>query len=92
MERRLGLTEARKGFSRMMDDVKYKGESYVIVRHGEPAAAVVPVEVYFQWKKGREEMFEIIRSVQIANQDADPDQVMKDVVEAQQAARRSQTE
>jgi prevent-host-death family protein len=73
----------------MMDDVKYRGESYVIVRHGEPAAAVVPVEVYLQWKRGRKELFQAIRSVQTDNPDADPDQVMKDVVEAQQAARRS---
>ena len=44
VERRLGVTEARKEFSQMIDDVKYRGNDYVIVRRGEPAAAVVPFE------------------------------------------------
>ena len=51
MERQLGVTEARKQFAQMIDEVKYKGDNYIIVRHGEPAAAVVPVEVYLQWRQ-----------------------------------------
>ena len=92
MERQLGVTEARKQFAQMIDEVKYRGDNYIIVRHGEPAAAVVPVEVYRQWKREREEFFDLIRSVQAENADADPDQVMREVLEAQQAVRRSATE
>ena len=92
MERQLGVTEARKQFAQMIDEVKYRGDNYVIVRHGEPAAAVVPMEVYLQWKRERVELFDLIRSVRAENANADPDEVMKVVLEAQQAVRRSAAE
>jgi prevent-host-death family protein len=91
MERRLGITEARKQLADIVDRVTYKGENYIIVRHGQEAAAVVPVDVYRRWKAEREELFEVIREVQQANFSADPDQVMQEVLEAQQAVRRSPT-
>ena len=75
----------------MIDEVKYRGDNYIIVRHGEPAAAVVPMEVYLQWKQERKELFDVIRSVRAENLDADPDEAMKAVLEAQQAIRRSAT-
>ena len=88
MERRMGVTEARKQLARIVDEVKYKGENYIIIRHGQPAAAVVPMEVYRRWKQEREELFGVIREIQAANADADPDQVMKEVLEAQQSVRQ----
>ncbi len=92
MERQLGITEARKQLAQIVDQVKYKGENYVIIRHGQPAAVVVSMDVYRQWKKKREELFDVIRNVQEANADADPDQVMQEVLEAQQAVRRHSAE
>ena len=92
MERKLGITEARKQFAQMIDEVKYKGDNYIIVRHGEPAAAVVPMEVYLQWKREREDLFDVIRSVRAQNAGADPDEIMREVLEAQQAVRRSPAE
>ena len=89
MERRLGITEARKQLAHIVDRVKYEGENYVIVRHGQPAAVVVPMEVYRRWKEEREEMFGTIRKIQAANPNAYPDQVMQDVLEAQSSLRRS---
>ena len=57
MERSLGIAEARKEFARIIDSVQHKGDNYVIVRHGQPAAAVVPIEVYSRIKQEREELF-----------------------------------
>ncbi len=34
MERKPGGTQARKELARIIDEVKYKGEDYIIVRHG----------------------------------------------------------
>ncbi|GEM_PF-1577878 len=87
MERQMGVTEARKQLARIVDEVKYKGENYIIIRHGQPAAAVVPMEVYRRWKQEREELFGVIREIQAANADADPDQVMREVLDAQQSVR-----
>ncbi len=90
MEKELGITKARKEFSNIVEEVQYQGDTYVISRHGEPAAAVVPLPVYENWKRQRERLFDTIRQIQRANPDADPDQVMRDVLQAQQAIRASQ--
>jgi prevent-host-death family protein len=89
MERVLGITEARQEFSNVVERVQYQGDSYIISRHGKPAAAVVPVEVYEGWKRQRKEMFDAVRKIQEANRGADPDEVMQDVLQAQQAVRSS---
>ena len=92
MEKELGITEARKRLARIIDGVRYEGDNYVIVRHGEPAAAIVPMAVYRQWKREREELFDTIRKIQAANVGADPDDVLKEVLAAQQAVRQSSVE
>jgi prevent-host-death family protein len=89
MEKRLGITQAREKFRDLVERVQYKGDMYIINRHGKPAAAVVPVELYESWKRQREEFFDLIREIQESNIDADPDQVMEDVLQAQQASRSS---
>ena len=89
MERVLGITEARQEFSNVVERVQYQGDSYIISRHGKAAAAVVPVEVYESWKRQRKELFDAIRKIQEANRGTDPDEVMQDVLQAQQAVRSS---
>ena len=87
MERKLGLTEARQNFSELVEGVQYRGNTYIINRHGKPAAAVVPLNVYENWKRQRKQFFDAVRKIQDANRDVDPDEVMRDVIEAQQAIR-----
>jgi prevent-host-death family protein len=88
MEHRLGITEARKQLAEIVDRVKHKGENVIIVRHGQEAAAVVPMDVYRRWRAEREGLFQVIREVQAANPDAAPEKVMEEVLEAQQSVRR----
>lgn len=64
MERALGITQAREEFSNVIERVQYWGDSYIISRHGKPAAAVVPVEIYENWKRQREEFFDLVRQTQ----------------------------
>ncbi len=64
MEKTLGVTEARKELSSIVEQVQYRGDSYVISRYGKPAAAVVPIEVYESWQSQREEFFDLVRSLQ----------------------------
>jgi hypothetical protein len=52
----------------------------------------VPREVYLEWKEERENLFGAIRKVQAANANYDPEQVMRDVLEAQQAVRQGSSE
>jgi prevent-host-death family protein len=64
MEKNIGIAEARGDFSRIVEQVQYKGRTYIINRHGKPAAAVVPMDVYQSWKKERRAF--LCKSVQIS--------------------------
>ncbi len=64
MEKTLGVTEIRKVFSSIIERVQHQGDIYIISRHGKPAAAVVPMEVYASWKRQRGAFFELIREMQ----------------------------
>lgn len=90
MEKIIGVTQARDELRTIVDEVQYRGDKYVINRHGKPAVAVVPVQIYENWKQQRQRLFELIKEVQAANPDADTDEVMQDVLEAQQAIRLQQ--
>lgn len=87
MEKQIGATKARDMLRNILDEVQYQGDKYIINRHGEPAVAVVPIQIYENWKQQRKRLLELIREVQEANEDADPDEVMAEVLAAQQAVR-----
>ena len=58
MERRVAAFEARRSFGKIIGQGVARGDCFVVERHGEPVAAVVPIEVYDQWKRSREEFFD----------------------------------
>jgi len=87
LDQHLCITEARKELAHLIDQVQYAGESFVIVRHGEPAAALVPMEVYQHWRREREELLTTIRQVREHTEGADPAEVLRDILAAQQAER-----
>lgn len=62
MEKTVPAFEARRQFGKILQDVLSRGDQYVVERHGEPVAAVVPIEVYKQWKRMREAFFAKIRA------------------------------
>ena len=64
VEKEIGVTKAREEFSSIIKDVQYRSGAYVIKRHGEKAAAVVPIQVYQNWKKQRKGFFDQIRGIQ----------------------------
>ena len=90
MEKRIGLAEARRDFSRVINEVQYGGESYIISKHGEEAAAVVPLEVYRAWQQEREAFFDTLRSLQ-AGAALDPQEAEQLADEALRASRSDQS-
>ena len=86
MEKTLGVTEARKEFTSIVEQVQYQGDTYIISRHGKPAVAVVPVQVYETWKRQREEFFQTIPQIQ-EQADLDPELAQRLAGEAIQAVR-----
>jgi prevent-host-death family protein len=87
MERQLGVSEARKEFGDLVEKVQYQGDTFIISRRGTPAAAVVPVQVYENWKRQRDELFSLIREMQ-AEADINPEEAVLLAGEAVSAVRR----
>ena len=86
MERELGVTQARKEFGDLVEKVQFRGDTYIINRHGKPAAAVVPVQVYENWRQQRKELFGLIREMQ-DEANLDPDEAERLAIEAFAAVR-----
>lgn len=88
MEKTIGAFEVRRTFGKILQDVVVKGDKFIVERHGEPVAVVVPMAVYEQWKQGREELFEKLRQAQ-TRADLDPDEADRLAREAVKASRQS---
>jgi prevent-host-death family protein len=89
MEKMIGAFEARRQLGKILKAVAGKGDSYVVEYHGEPVAAVVPIELYEQWKRRREAFFENMRqAAERAN--LSEEEAEKLVTEAVQAVRAQQ--
>lgn len=87
MEKITNSSELRTNLSLVLDEVQFNQDSYIIERKGRPAAVIVPLTVYENWKRSRQRFFETVWRIQEANQNADADEVMQDVLAAQQAVR-----
>ena len=86
MEKRLGITKARQDFSQIVEHVQYRGDSYIIDRHGTPAAALVPLKVYEDWKRQRRKFFDLLRQMQ-EEADLSPEEAERLAAEAVRAVR-----
>jgi prevent-host-death family protein len=62
METRLTAFEARRQFGKVLTRIG-AGERLIVERHGEPVAAIVPMEVYAQWQRAREEFMGRVREL-----------------------------
>jgi prevent-host-death family protein len=45
MMRRTSLAHAKAHLSELVDEAEHRGKRVIILRHGKPAAAIVPVDV-----------------------------------------------
>lgn len=86
MEKTVGAFEIRRNFGKVLQNVAARGDKYVVERHGEPVAAVVPMEVYEQWKRSRSRLMEQLRAAQ-ERADLSPEEAEALAAEAVRAAR-----
>lgn len=88
MEKKVNITQVRDSLGDLVDEVQYQNNKLVILRHGKPAVALVPLHVYENWKSSRQRLFELIEKAQNSSGDKDPDEAMELVLEAQRAIRQ----
>ena len=79
---------ARGNLGRILEEVYYRGDEYVIERSGKPMAAVVPVEQYEQWRKERDEFFALMGEIREGNKGVPSEAIERDVAAAVRAARK----
>ena len=58
MEKTVSAFEARRQFGKIIQDVLANHDCYIVERHGQPVAAVVPIELLNQWKRARQAFFD----------------------------------
>ena len=63
MEKVVAAFDARRQFGKILQEVLSKGDRFVVERHGEEVAAIVPIEVYKEWKGARTAFFDKIKAV-----------------------------
>ncbi len=63
MERRIAANDARREFGKLLNAVVADGDHYVVERHGEPVAAVVPIQLYEQWRRRREAVVDRMEAI-----------------------------
>src|SRR5438132_7993108 len=91
MERRIGAFDARRQFGKVLNEVAAKGDAYVVERHGEAIAAVVPIALYQQWKRDRNAFFDRLEAIgRRANVPEEEDeQLVADALREVRAARQA---
>lgn len=92
MEKQMTITQVRDAIGDVIDEVQHRNNRYIILRHGKPAAVIVPLHVYESWQSNRERLFNLIEQMRSAAGDTDPEEVMQLVLEAQQATRDESSE
>lgn len=87
MDKTIGIAEARTSLREIVDQVQQKGDSFIINRNGKPAAAVVPVQVYENWRRERKAFFDQVRTFQ-KRANLDPVEADNLALEAVRATRK----
>jgi antitoxin (DNA-binding transcriptional repressor) of toxin-antitoxin stability system len=70
MEKAVSATEAVKKFSEILNSVKYRGESFTIIRGGKPVASISPVE-NLPKRKPLRELRELVKNLPRLGDEAD---------------------
>ena len=83
--------KARKNLGRLLEEVYYKGDQYVIERAGRPMAAVVPVWQLEEWQKRRARFFGMVEELWKKNKRVKPEVIEREVQEAVRAVRAKVT-
>jgi len=63
MLKKISAQKARQNFGELMDEVRLRGDRYIVNRGEKPLVAVIPVEEYLAWEQARERLYSRIISV-----------------------------
>ena len=88
MTKRLDALRIPKSFGRVMEQVFYRDDQFIVERAGRPMAAIVPVWQLERWERERTAFFEMIAELRARNRRSSAAAIERDVAAAAAAARR----
>ena len=87
MVKKVNALKARQNLGKLLEEMYYQGDQFIIERAGKAMAAVVPLWQLEEWQKRRERLFAAVEDVQQLNQKVKPDMIERDVQDALRAVR-----
>jgi prevent-host-death family protein len=89
MLKKISAQKARQRFGELMDEVRIRGDRYIVQRGNRPMVAVIPVEEYVTWEKIRQRLYEKVKQIRETNQDVESEILESEIREAIEAAREA---
>ena len=87
MSKTISIEEARKRLGDVIDDVRLKGDFYIISRKGKPSAAIVPLDMVQRRETAKKTLLHMIEDVHERNAGRKPDEIEALIEEAVKAVR-----
>jgi prevent-host-death family protein len=87
MVKRVNALKARQNLGRLLEEVYYKGDQYIIERAGKPLAAVVPLWQLQARKERRDRLLAVVQEVWRRTKRVKPECVEREVEAAVRATR-----
>ena len=78
----------RLSFGELVDLVRYRGDTVVLVKSDQPAAALVPIEWLERYRKDRAAAFRVVADVRAQNEDISEAELQTLINESIQAVRQ----
>ena len=89
MLKKISAQKARQKFGELMDEVRLRGDRYIVERGNKPMVAVIPVEEYIAWGQVRERLYAKIEMIRKRNQSVDSEVLESEIREAVEAAKQT---
>ena len=82
MLKKISAQKARQSFGELMDEVRLRGDRYIVNRGDRPVVAVIPVEEYLAWEQARERLYSRILEMRERNRIQDAQQLEDEIRQA----------
>jgi prevent-host-death family protein len=87
MVKKVNALKARQNLGRLLEEVYYKGDQYIIERAGKPLAAMVPLWQLQGRKERRDHMLSAVQEVGRRTKKIKPERIEREVEAAVRAVR-----
>ena len=89
MLKKISAQKARQRFGELMDEVRIRGDKYVVERGNRPMVAIIPVEEYVTWEKIKAGLYEKVKQIRERNRDIESEVLENEIREAIEATKQA---